>query len=621
MHLYLPVFPNGDQYTAMKITFWGTRGSLAKPGPDTARYGGNTSCVEIRSASGALIVVDCGTGGHALGQRLVAQKNGPVNGHLLISHTHWDHIQGIPFFAPLFIPGNTWDVYGPKGLSQGLRATLAGQMEHTYFPVTLEQFAATIRYHDLVEGVFTIDDVRVTTRYLNHPALTLGYRFEADGASVAYCCDHEPHSAALASGQCAISGVDRHYADFVAGADLVIHDGQYTAAEYPAKLGWGHSPVEYAIRVCRDAGVKRVALTHHDPLRDDAAIDRIVGDLRAGLLKEGADLDVIGAAEGLSIELSGAARAPAPARTQFLANTAIDKSSFARPVVLCVDDPALLAVLREAVTSEQLPCLAVTPTAELPRLVREQKPALVMIEHAPPHLDGQALARAIRAGEAPDAVQVSIVLVGTGEDPASAQTGVATDWLIPPFSLSYARTKIRAWALRAACRWIRAQVPSDELHRLATLRELAILDTPPEKGFDRLTRIAAVAFDVPIVLVSLVDGERQWFKSCVGLEATETSRDVAFCSHVVQRREELVVADTLLDDRFADNPLVVDGPRLRFYAGAPLIVEDGSCLGTLCLADTRPRDLTPADLAMLRDLRDLVLDEIRRRRIRVMAAA
>lgn len=598
----------------MKITFWGTRGSLAKPGPDTARYGGNTACVEVRTAAGTHIVIDCGTGGHALGQHLVRSANGQVDGHLLISHTHWDHIQGIPFFAPLFIRGNSWDIYGPKGLSQSLKAALAGQMEHTYFPVALENLGATIRYHDLVEGVFSVGDVRVSTRYLNHPALTLGYRLEADGAILAYCSDHEPHSAVLASGKSAITGIDRQYADFIAGADLVIHDGQYVSTEYEAKQGWGHSTVEYAVRVCRDAGVKSVALTHHDPLRTDDAIDRIVDGAREGLREEGASLEVFGAAEGLTVELPGeAGRATPAARNQFLADTAFDKSSFARPVIISVADPLLLEQLRAAVTSEGLPCVVVAPGADLVGRIARDKPTLIMIEHHPPMTDGETVARAIRAIEIDGEVKAPIVLVTNGEHPAVLNRGVATDWLTAPFTLSYARTKIRAWALRAASRWIRAKVPVGEMRRLAALRALAILDTPPEERFDRLTRIACAAFNVPIALVSLVDGDRQWFKSSVGLEVNETSRDLAFAAHVVHSSEELVVPDTLLDDRFADNPLVVKAPRLRFYAGVPLILGDGDCVGTLCVADTRPRDFSEAGMATLRDLRDLALEEIQRK--------
>ena len=604
----------------MKIKFWGTRGSIAKPGPTTARYGGNTSCVELHSDSGTFVVIDCGTGGHALGQQLVKENKGAINGHMLISHTHWDHIQGIPFFAPLFIPGNEWEIYGPKGLWQSLRAALAGQMEHTYFPVALDQFAAKIQYHDIVEGTFSIGDIKITTRYLNHPALTLGYRFEADGATFVYCCDHEPHSAALASGESVITGVDRRYADFIANADLVVHDAQYTAKEYAAKVGWGHSPVEYAIRVCQDAGVKKVALTHHDPLRDDDSIDRILAEVRARLTADGSALEVVGASEGLTIQVSGHSDRTAERPKGFGAETAIDDAYVSRPVLLFVPDKGMAAILAEAVSSEGLPCAVVSDVKELLRKAADDPPSLIVIEHAPPTLDGQDVARSVRRNEGArreeriDKIAVPILLVTSADSSATRETGVATDWMVAPFSLSYARTKIRAWALRSACRWIRAKLPAGESRRLAALHDLAILDTPPEERFDRVTRIAAAAFAVPIAMVSLVDGERQWFKSCVGMKVSETSRDVALCSHVVQLREELVVADTLLDDRFADNPLVLESPRIRFYAGAPLILADGHCVGTLCLIDTRPRELSEEDRSVLRDLRDIALEEIVRKR-------
>ena len=190
---------------------------------------------------------------NALGQSLLAANPKGIRGHILISHTHWDHIQGLPFFAPLFVPGNEWDIYGPVGLDESMREALSGQMQYTYFPVTMEQFGATVRYHDLVEGDFRIDDVRIATHYLNHPALTLGYRLEADGATVVYSCDHEPYSRTLAGGTGEITGHDERHAAFLRGADLVIHDAQYTAREYPAKIGWGHSPVEYAVQMARYA--------------------------------------------------------------------------------------------------------------------------------------------------------------------------------------------------------------------------------------------------------------------------------------------------------------------------------------------------------------------------------
>ena len=186
------------------------------------------------------------------------------------------------------------------------------------------------------------------------------------------------------------------------------------------------------------------------------------------------------------------------------------------------------------------------------------------------------------------------------------------DWLVTPFSLSYARTKLRFWTLRLACRWVRARLPDDEVQRLEVLHQLAVLDTPREERFDRITRITAATLDVPIALISLVDKDRQWFKSCVGIDVSETPRELAFCAHAVLERADVVVADTLLDDRFADNPLVVDGPRIRFYAGAPLLMASGTCLGTLCVADTRPRHLSGAELETLHDLRDMALEQLLR---------
>jgi len=247
--------------------------------------------------------------------------------------------------------------------------------------------------------------------------------------------------------------------------------------------------------------------------------------------------------------------------------------------------------------------------AALLQAVRDAQPSLVLVEHQPPRFDGQKLARDIRASERPGEVQVPVVLVA-GADTGPAP-GVATDCLVAPFSLNYARARVRAWVLRSACRWIRARLPADEAQRLAALRALDLLDTPAEERFDRVARIAAAALDVPIALVSLVDSDRQWFKACIGLNARETPRDLAFCAHAVHEKAELVVSDTLLDERFADNPLVLDEPRIRFYAGAPLILEDGSCVGTLCVVDTVPRDFGAAERATLRDLRDLVLREMR----------
>src|SRR5271165_608121 len=598
----------------MRVQFWGTRGSIAKPGPTTARYGGNTSCVEIRSARGTLIVIDCGTGAHALGQALLKENTKGVRGHLLISHTHWDHIQGLPFFAPLFSPGSEWDVYGPKGLDQSVRESLSGQMQYTYFPITLEQFGATVRYHDLVEGAFEIDDVSITTRYLNHPALTLGYRLRADGATVVYSCDHEPHSRELAGGSGEIGGEDERHSEFLRGADLVLHDAQYTAKEYPAKIGWGHSTVEYAVRIARYAGVATLALTHHDPLRDDESLDRLVEDLRAGLRKRGSTLEVFAAAEGQSIQVNpGAVHLPENPEGDHQAKAAIDPARKKRSVVLAVSDPESAKIFAAAVKAENIPLQTFSDPSQIAEFLETERPSLVVLEHDPPLVDGLAICRAIRELASADEQSLPVIMVAAREDRVEGEAAGVTEWIIKPFTASYIRTKVHAWILRMACHWVKAQVPEDEESRLKSLESLGILDTPPEPRFDRITRLAAALFDVPVALVSLVDRDRQWMKSCFGMDERETARDVSFCAHVVYQRENMIVPDTLRDPRFGDNPLVINEPRIRFYAGAPLILEDGSCVGTLCLIDTRVRSLEESSISLLQDLRDLALDELQRR--------
>src|SRR5215467_10875973 len=365
----------------MRVQFWGTRGSIAKPGPSTARYGGNTSCIEMRSARGTLVIIDCGTGAHSLGQNLMSTGAKGLRGHILISHTHWDHIQGIPFFAPLFVPGNQWDIYGPKGLDKSLRETLAGQMQYTYFPITPDQFGATIHYHDLVEGTFDIDDVKVTTQYLNHPALTLGYRLEADGATVVYCCDHEPFSRAVADGHGDFSGRDQRHADFIEGADLLIHDAQYTAAEYPSKSGWGHSSSEFVVRLARHAKAKRVVLTHHDPLRSDDALDRIVDRLKAELSADRSPVLVSAAAEGNVIDVKPSNAGPSQsAGGEFSALTSVEPALVRRSVLISVADPKVAKSLKEAAQAEGLRANFCSSAEGVRKLFARDPPSLAIID-------------------------------------------------------------------------------------------------------------------------------------------------------------------------------------------------------------------------------------------------
>ena len=598
----------------MRIRFWGTRGSLATPGPDTVRYGGNTSCVEARMDDGAIVIFDCGTGAHGLGRALMQEHDGPVSGHVLISHTHWDHIQGIPFFDPFFEPGNEWHIYGPRGLGSSLRETLAGQMQYTYFPITLDQLEARIEFHDLVEGGFGIGDSVVTTQYLHHPALTLGYRIEANGVRVVYASDHEPHLPSLAEqGYRPTGGEDDRHAAFIADADLLIHDAQYTAEEYPEKQGWGHSTVEYVVDTALAAGVRRVALFHHDPLRDDKAVDELLQHARERVTKSGGQMEVMAATEGQTLEIAAAD----PARPSS-AIPGVSMMSTSQPdrndqsVLVAVTDPASAAVLAGAVRADQLALHVAEDTEAVLRIVRSRCPSLVVLERELKGSDALEVCRAIRREDSACARDVPIVIVTETEDAIDRRAAMeagATDLLVKPFSGNYARTRMRAWLLRQACRWERAPIPADEGTRLNALRGLCILDTGPDERFDSYTRIASSLFDVPIALVSLVDSDRQWFKSRQGLEVTETPREMAFCAHAILHDSVFVVNDAIQDPRFADNPLVTGEPHVRFYAGVPLKLADGNRVGTLCLIDHRPREIDAAKLVLLRDLGKMLQNE------------
>ena len=573
----------------MHVRFWGTRGSLPIPGPDTLRFGGNTSCVEVRTDSGTHVIIDCGSGLHGLGQALVGARKSALKGHILISHTHWDHIQGIPFFAPFFISENEWDIYAPKGLGQSVQDTLAGQMQYAYFPVRLDQMGAKISYHELVEGDFQIGDVSIRTRYLNHTALTLGFRLEADGAALVYASDHEPFQRHLASGKGEILGQDREHCEFLAGADLVIHDAQFTLNEYADKVGWGHSTVDYAVAVCRAAGAARLALTHHDPLRTDHAIEQIVEDALDKQRGVTPPLDIFAAAEGQQVRLKESDNASH--LTICTDATLSGAPALVSPLLLmAVKDPVAASTIREAAQADDIALLEVKSADEAMATAEPVRPSLIIIEAGRGDVDPDK-------GSGP-ANDVPILVVAEKEEAAWTNTAVA-GWLIKPFSSAYARTRIRACLLRTACRWERALTTINEEQRLAALHGLSILDTPPEEQFDRITRLAASSFKVPMALVSLVDRDRQWFKSARGLEVAETSRETSFCSHAVSSREVLIVPDTFHDPRFADNPLVTEGLRIRFYAGCPIFVG-ADCVGTVCVLDQRPRQIDAEAVSQLR---------------------
>lgn len=306
----------------MKVRFWGVRGSIPVPGPTTNRYGGNTSCVEVRPRGAWPIIIDAGTGIRRLGKALMDERFGDGSGtaHILISHTHWDHIQGMPFFSPLYRAGNKMHVFARQRGDTHLQAVFASQTEDPYFPVPLSALEASIEFHELVEGNrFAIDKTLVTCTRLNHPWIAMAYRLDCDGASVVYCSDTAPFSDILLEHEFISKPptgepLPKAIADKLAamraslvalckGADLLIYDTQFTIDEYKLRPHWGHSTPEDAIAIAREAGVKTLCLYHHAPMRSDEAQDAILMAARWSVKSHGDAFNVIAAHEGLELVL------------------------------------------------------------------------------------------------------------------------------------------------------------------------------------------------------------------------------------------------------------------------------------------------------------------------------
>lgn len=305
----------------MKVTFRGVRGSIPCPGPETVRYGGNTTCLEVRfTKPDRLVIIDAGSGIRALGNHLMRHDlaRGLRQVDLFLTHTHWDHILGLPFFVPMYVPGMTIRIHGPATFEDdSLEKVIRGQFEYKYFPVRVEELACTIRYVELGEGVLDLGDgIRLCTKYLNHPVGCLGYRFEHQGKSLATVFDTEPFQNLFAldpsdpdfdpaiarEGEQAAAEQNRLVERFYAGADLVVHDAQYTLEEYLTnRIGWGHSAMEEVIEAAGQNQVQNLALSHHDPDRTDAQLDA----LAAMLCTPGAGkaTNAFFAREGMEIEL------------------------------------------------------------------------------------------------------------------------------------------------------------------------------------------------------------------------------------------------------------------------------------------------------------------------------
>ena len=283
------------------VRFWGVRGSVPTPGPTTVRYGGNTSCVEVR-LGGQVIVLDAGTGIRLLGDALASEfADESIALSLLISHTHWDHIQGLPFFSPAYSPGNRVGIFGYKGAKKGLERILSAQMESPHFPVQMNTMVGDVSFSEFGRDPFTLGEVRVSVRPLNHPGGAMGFRLEAGGVVVVYVPDNEPEPfEAHSSGR---EGRNQDLIEFVRDADVAIMDAQYDASEYPSHKGWGHGCVDDVVKIASAGRVRKLFLFHHDPYHDDERMDDIVVHAQSLANRLGPGMRVAAAREGLSVAL------------------------------------------------------------------------------------------------------------------------------------------------------------------------------------------------------------------------------------------------------------------------------------------------------------------------------
>jgi phosphoribosyl 1,2-cyclic phosphodiesterase len=325
--------------TKIAVKFWGTRGSIPTPGPRTVKYGGNTSCVSVTFAEDKRIIFDAGTGIRELGNHLIKTQK-KIMSHIFLTHFHWDHIQGLPFFAPAFSADNRFSIYGCENQKTKLSKVLSDQMESSYFPVPLKKLGAILTFKPLTEGSYFIEGLTVKALYLNHPGNTLGYLITHRNKTIGYLTDNEftpLEKTRLPSLISKSNGVKKHGVNApceslltgfasgsikkpktnhiscddynlkiihaIQGADLVIFDAQYTPEEYQNKKGWGHSHYENVLNVAMAAEIKKCVLFHHDPSHTDADLDKIGIRCLEIIKRQGGSMDCIVAQEGLEIEL------------------------------------------------------------------------------------------------------------------------------------------------------------------------------------------------------------------------------------------------------------------------------------------------------------------------------
>jgi diguanylate cyclase (GGDEF)-like protein len=507
------------------------------------------------------------------------RRPGPHRIHLLVGHTHWDHIQGFPFFTPAFLPGTELNIYGSAAFQRSLEDSLSGQMQYSYFPVKLHDLASRIHYTELEEGFFRIGDILVETQYLNHTAPTIAYRISADDGAVAYVTDHEPFW--NSPGPPFNHPGDQRHIEFLRGADLVIHDAQYTTEEYRTKVGWGHSPVDYVTDVAIAAQVGKLALFHHDPTHDDDALKRIEESQRERVAAAGSKLDVFAAAEGMSFDIAGRGSGKT-----ILDVSALDRRPIAGGrVMIITGHQSDVSALEQVLPDDGLLLTSATGGKVALEAAATTSPDLVIINAKLRDGDGASFIQPLRSLLSKPDLPVILLTEGPdGADTLYSAESVATDYLARPFSPPMLRTRIRAWLARtigATGTPVEVTFPPRAVHTVSTKVDSDDPAVTVPELVGSMPLFAALSFE-----------ERSWL--------LDRATDHTFApGHVIIRQDDPGgTAYMILSGRVRVLESVPDSP-VEMFLGE---LGTGEIFGELGVLRERPRSATVVTLERTRVL-------------------